>query len=172
MKGFGMLKRDLNLGLLKKWHRYIFIVIVVFVCSFRMRDQLDSLEEMGMGCSVVSFWDYLCANFQGMTPYVIGVRNYFYVPVLWFCVQICFHYIIAYYPEQDFREHGRQVLIHSKSRTGWWLSKCLWCLAAALVYFVLILVSVAVFELILEGNITFEYSCRAAISMVTENIKY
>lgn len=172
MKGFRMLKRDLNLGLLKKWYRYIFIIVVVVVGSFRVHDILTELEVNGMACDTVSFWDYLFSNMRGMSPYVFSVENDFSLPLLWFCVQIGFHYIIAYYPEQDLREHGKQVLINSKSRMGWWISKCFWCFVATIVYFVLILVSTAMSVLILEGTLSFDYDGRASMLLMSNNFKY
>lgn len=172
MKVFRILKRDLRLGLAKQWYRYLFIVIVGAAGVYEMYDLLGQYAAGGAVCEKAGFWEYLFFNVSGIKPYTLSMTGDFYIPMLWFCIQIGFHYVIAYYPEQDLREYGKQVLISSKSRAGWWFGKCIWCFAAAAVYFILLGISTAVSALILEGDLSFVYNGSANRMIMTTNFQY
>lgn len=167
-----MLKRDLTIGLARQWHRYLFIVIVAAAGVYEMYDLLGQYAANGIACEKAGFWEYLFFNVSGMAPYQLSLTGSFTIPLMWFCTQIGFHYIIAYFPEQDLKEYGKQVLIQSKSRFGWWFGKCVWCFAAAAVYFLLLGISTAVTVLILEGDLSFAYNGSANRLIITTNFQY
>jgi hypothetical protein len=167
-----LLKRDLSQGLIKKLYCYLFVMVVIFVSSYQISEVIDLYKGDGGEFGTVSFWDYLFLNMNGMEPYTFSYDSGFSVPMVWFCIALGFHYIIAYYPEKDLNEYGAQILMSSKSRTGWWISKCGWCFVSVIVYFVFILASVGLVTMCFEGSLSFDFELKASTFFIDDNFKY
>ncbi len=69
----------------------------------------------------------------------------------WFLVNIYLSIIIGYFPLKDLSESGIQVLIRTKSRVSWWLSKCLWVTYNVLIYYAISIIVITVFSLFHGG---------------------
>lgn len=48
------------------------------------------------------------------------------IPAIWLLLQIVIGYLVGSYSTEDIHTYGQQVLIRSRSRKNWWISKCIW----------------------------------------------
>ena len=131
MMFFKMVRYDLKNGLWKEKKKYFFFMaLALIICvDFRLRwNQIDSLN-------VPSYGDFLMYIFAGMKEFGNSPMEQFRYPEIWILVMLLISYQILYYPYQDLMGMGKQVLVNSKSRVLWWISKCIWLVCSVLIYF-------------------------------------
>lgn len=157
MKSFEFIKRDMVQGTLRHIKLFMFPAIVFSViCISVYNSDIRFLVENGMYSGKTGFLDYLLMINPGM--HIMENGDMFTLPVYWFTIQIFIHYIIAYYPESDYRNFGKTVIIASGSRVRWWLGKCVWCIINVFLYFLLLISVVFVFSWKFSGRISFSFS--------------
>lgn len=100
--------------------------------------------------------DMLIYILKGAAPVSIipGANEKIELPVLWLlvvgsCLLINMDYIL-----NDLATNGQQIIIRCKNRLKWYLSKCIWNIMSSLLYFAIILVSIAVVGSISGNNIS------------------
>lgn len=156
MMFFKMVWYDLKNGLLKgKWKYLFFMGLSLIICiDFRLRwNLIDSLN-------VPSYGDFLMYIFSGMKEYIPSPMTQFRYPEIWILVMLLTAYQILYYPYRDLSGMGKQVLINSKSRIGWWFSKCVWILCSVFVFFGIFWMVSLLFCLVTGGKCSLEISIR------------
>lgn len=86
---------------------------------------------------VMLFWeDYLIKIFAGTQEIRQMERaSSFYIPKEWLIVEFLFFILIAKYPKKDLEEQGIQVLLRTRSKGVWWLSKCIWLICSGVLYY-------------------------------------
>lgn len=55
--------------------------------------------------------------------------------------------MIGYYAVDDLNAYGIQLIIKSRSKISWWISKTIWCMLSVTLYFVVLFAAFAVFAL-------------------------
>lgn len=70
------------------------------------------------------------------------LKDMYVLPALWLGIQIVIGMLVGYYPVIDLYTYGQQVLIRSKRRIGWWISKCVWNVFTVLLVYVLMDISI------------------------------
>lgn len=135
MKIARLLKRDIELGTAKNWFK--FSVVIIFAVSFScfLSSLISEGIEIGLFHTKGTAMDYLLYITQGMEVFHFSPEKYFNIPIYWFVFQIGISYIIAYYPEKDFKNYGKKIFLSTGSRVQWWLSKCIWTVINVLLYF-------------------------------------
>lgn len=136
-------QHDVYGGLLRR--RYL-IVPVMFALPCVLAG-----KHMAAAGLVGTWMDYLMYCFKGILPLTEGA-NGFEFPILWFLVMGGCMYIALDYPLNDLTEAGQQVIVRSRSRKGWFLSKCAWNLLSSLLYVLLGVLTALVFALISGGR--------------------
>lgn len=66
------------------------------------------------------------------------LKDAYTLPALWLCIQIVVGYLVGYYPVDDLHTYGQQILIRSRKRTTWWLSKCIWNMLTVVLTYIII----------------------------------
>ena len=120
-----------------------------------------------------TFGDFLFYMTAGMEEYVPMPGNVFMFPALWMLLMLVPLYITLYYPFKDLTEYGKNVLVNSKSRSAWWLSKCVWAVASVFLYFLLLWGVIALFCLCGGGTLSLGVSkslIYKLIPMPVENV--
>ena len=123
MTFFKLCKYDLKNGMLKEGIKYL--ACVVLVLGFCIGFIYTKGKELG----VRKFGDFLFFITAGMEEYIPMPGNIFMFPALWMLMILAPLYITLYYPFYDLTAYGKNVLINSKSRNAWWLSKCFWAVS-------------------------------------------
>ena len=154
MKTIKLLKRDITLGIIKRW--YILMIPIIFAvaqswqCSELIKDLL-STDTISSQCTVM---DYILYSMQGMNVFRFDPHQSFAIPIYWFAFQIGVSYYIAYYAYNDFVDNGRNIYMALKNRTAWWISKVLWCLISVFTYYIVTFVTISVISVSLGAKLT------------------
>lgn len=143
MKIIRLLKRDMILGTLKYWFRYLTVVFVAVICSHFFSQMIADGLEAGSLYRSGTAMDYLLYITQGMEVFHFDPQQYFNIPVYWFVLQIGISYLVAYYPEKDFRDFGKKIFPAAGSGVKWWIAKCLWVVMSVLLYYIVLIFSTA-----------------------------
>lgn len=104
-----------------------------------------------------SWMDYMLLTFKGMIPVrASGPLDSVTLPFSWLLVVGACLYVNLDYLLLDLTNNGQQVMIRSRSRRGWFLSKCVWNLAATAVYFLFIGLVELAFVVVTGGQVSLE----------------
>ncbi|MCD7827018.1 MAG: hypothetical protein LUG85_00555 [Clostridiales bacterium] len=146
---FKILRYDIKNGLVKEYKKYLlaagFFVIVGF--TYRLFLAFDDVQTLG---------NYLLYVHKGMEEYVFGYLNRFDIPVIWICFHMLAYYIVMYYPYNDIDGFGKSILINSKNRKLWFLSKCCWVVFSIVLYFAVFMAVQTVICLIFGDTVSLD----------------
>ncbi|SHH70975.1 hypothetical protein SAMN02745196_01142 [Clostridium collagenovorans DSM 3089] len=155
-----LFKFDIKNGLLKnKVLLSASLIIPIILCI----DYIIKVKGITFGQEVtLSFADYYMYIFGGVKEGVVfGMKDYipspttnFIMPIMWSIVFITLFYGTLNYPFNDMSGIGKQILIRTKGRISWWISKCIWNLICCLFFFSIILGVIWIFCLITGAEIS------------------
>jgi len=115
-----------------------------------------------------NFSDYIIDLYKGMNIFEkVNNGDRFQIPGDWMIMNIFLTYVIGYYPLKDLKDYGSQILIRSKKRWQWWISKCIWIIASVLIYYAIGYIVIGIFSLFNGGvSLTPTYDINMSISNV------
>lgn len=133
---------ELKYGLVSGGYKFIlpFIIGVDYADTFIR--QIQTYMMTRKQSLQVSFMDCIVYVFRGMREFIPG--NPFEVPVNYLLIIILLALFIGNYPLKDLHGFGKNVLIRSRRKSDWWLSKCIWNIATVVIFFLSIYAGVAV----------------------------
>lgn len=172
MKIMRLLKRDLVLGTVKNWFKFLVVVLVAVVYSHFLALMIASGVEDGNFYGKGTVMDYLLYITQGMEVFHFSPKEYFSIPIYWFVFQIGISYMIAYYPEKDFHNFGKKIFPASGSRLKWWFSKCIWGALNAVFYFLVLLLAVIAVAGFHGAEMTWTFSEEIMTAFFGSNMQY
>lgn len=153
MKFFKLLKFDLLQGIIKEYKKYIFFILLVLLACSEFSAVLRSFDEYTASCG-----DFLLYIYGGMCEYIPVPGIVFEIPYLWLINHILILYFTLNYMNNDLSGFGQQVIFRSKNRFSWWLSKCLWQVAAITTFYFISWVTIYIYLLIDNKEISFKIS--------------
>lgn len=154
---FLQIKHDFYKGTIEGWKRYaIALCIFVFLC-FVFQIRAEKIIQFNKISKEISFSDFILFMFRGMNVFDGNAVELQDKLPQWFLVNIYLSIIIGYFPLKDLSESGIQVLIRTKSRVSWWLSKCLWVTYNVLIYYAISIIVITVFSFF-HGGLSLEPS--------------
>ena len=142
------------------WKRRIYFLLPLMAALFSgiglhaKMTIFKELHNVGTG-SVMDYWIYLV---QGGKQYKFDIYTMFQIPVRWMCFHVFVLIGLNNYPLQDLQGWGYQVLLKSKSRWNWWLSKILWCCSYVACYYLICLFMVTVYAVANGASLTLQPS--------------
>lgn len=172
MNGLRLLGYDLKYGIFRRW--YVFFIAIVFAAiqSNTCFKLIQSLNEHGLMRGNGSLMDYYAYSLRGDIIYIPDPQNIFLLPLFWFTFQIGVSYAVAYYTEHDLRNNGRNVILASKTRIQWWISKVITCIVSVVIYFVFTLSMITIFAKINGASMSLEMSKDFSVSNYSATIFY
>lgn len=156
MKYIKLFRFDLQNGMIKK----IYLMLIPFLLS------LIACLDLHNRVSVINSYDYFSRQFStslgnylgyiygGMAEYSIGENISFVFPIRWIIVFFSILFITLNYPYNDMQSVGQQILICTKGRSLWWLSKCGWNICCTILFHFIICLSAILFCCITGDKIT------------------
>lgn len=147
MKLFNIFKYDIRRGLLENPSR--FLVISLFAAILFFSFSLDTVHRFWFDPAVngsiqninsigISFGDVILTQIGGILPINFNnISNGFTFPMKWILPHLTIQYYLLNYASADLRQEGIQILIRSKSKQAWWVSKCAWAAISTLTYYFL-----------------------------------
>lgn len=146
---------DLKNGMLKKYKGYLISAGLALFFCLELLNKLRIMKYFSVSL-YAGFSEYLLYIFGGVKQYIpTSSNNPFQFPAIWMLVNILLLFITLNYPFQDMQSAGQQILIRTKGRTKWWLSKCLWNISCTVFYYLILCGVVFLFCLLLGLPITF-----------------
>lgn len=144
MSWFKLVRHDLRYGLLRK--RYLIAFILAMIPCLEFQYALLIREMSG------NWMDFLLNVFRGVAPLQsTSTINEVQIPFVWLTILGACLYLNLDYMLYDLTTNGQQVIIRSGSRTGWFLSKCLWNILSTVCYFAFLALTQGLFAWI-AGN--------------------
>ncbi len=154
---FLQIKHDFYKGTIEGWKKYaIALFIFIFLC-FVFQIRAKKIIQFNNISKEISFSDFILFMFRGTNVFDGNAVELQDKLPQWFLVNIYLSIIIGYFPLKDLSESGIQVLIRTKSRVSWWLSKCLWVIYNVLIYYTISIIVITVFSLF-HGGLSLEPS--------------
>lgn len=136
---------DVRCGLLRK--RFLVVVLIFLMPCFSC--YMDS-----KAVSKIATWaDYMIYCFKGIDPISpLDTIQEFILPIIWLLAIGGLLFLSFEYPLGDLTNEGQQVIVRCHSRAYWYLSKCLWNISCAIIYFGIAILTVTVFTLAAGGT--------------------
>ncbi len=136
---------DLRCGLLRWKYVLLPFLLLLSLLSMQMVSRM-----MGV---VPNLTDFLMSAFDGMDPIRMnGAFETIRLPIRWIVATCGCLYINLDYFLGDLTTSGHQIILKGGSRSGWFLSKCLWNLVSCLIYFAVYIVLALVLTGIFGGK--------------------
>lgn len=155
MKLCSHIRFDLSNGLVKHGMpiRYIVWCLFFILASIEFSGKLSSFEIQHY-----SYGDYLLYIFGGMREYIPDPNDPFRIPYLWLINHLGILYFTLHYMHDDLVNLGQQTILRSKSRTAWWLSKCIWNFSIVVIFYIISWIIVFLCAFLNQANFSFRIS--------------
>ncbi|MGN0291743.1 MAG: hypothetical protein ACI4C5_07410 [Lachnospiraceae bacterium] len=144
------IRYDMRVGILLEWKFYLcfFLVFLILGGSLFLTGKAEQIP-------CFNFMDYLVKIFEGIVEFQKMDRlSSFYIPKEWLLVQFPFLVYIAKYPKRDWEQRGVQMILRSQSKVCWWLSKCIWLLTSAVLYYAVFYLAIAIVSVLGGGSLS------------------
>lgn len=155
MKFTKLLKYDLKNGFLSGFIKFpIIVMLVVAYCFdfYLVKGSAYIFDETVPSGTVI---DYLFYIFAGEKEYVPTLTEPFIFPVKWLLFHLFILYSTLYYPSRDLSSLGLNILVRTKGRVAWWISKCIWNVCYVLAMYMTVFLTVVVFCFMMGEPFTF-----------------
>lgn len=167
MKCFiNVFKADLKRFLITTWKLYIAFSVYCIMHALIFYSDMRKLLMMGR-VNNVSLGDSIICFFKGVKEYHPENKVAMDIPLLEIFVLLFLLFIIAYYINSDAGALEKSIMIISKSPVYWWISKCVITILAAVLYFMLIILALAINGVIVlsdKFNLNMKFSSYENIS--------
>lgn len=128
---------DIKNGLLKKWSVFLVTILASVIA-------IENVSwDLRRGWSGL---DIIFNIFSGMPRFYIAPDTIFNIPFLWFVFMIIPSFLIGCYAVDDLNAYGIQMIVKSRSKLSWWISKTIWCLLSVVSYFVVIIAVMGIYS--------------------------
>lgn len=151
-----LLKYDLKNGFLLNLINLL--IVIIFVLAFCIDFYLRKNSAYMLDDSIPpgTFMDYLFYMFSGIKEYTPSMTEGFLIPVKWLLLFLFILYSTLYYPIRDLSSLGLNILVRTKGRIAWWLSKCIWNICYVSVTYMLIFLTVIIFCIVMKEPISLD----------------
>ena len=157
---------DFRVGTLQAWKLNLGMFLFFLLSCVMMASEKSALAEY---CGEkISFLDLMGYFFEGQRAFAGQDSNMFEMPFYWFLFFVGGIILIVRYPKWDYEEHGYQYFIRAGRKTTWWYSKCLWCMAEAFLYCLMIVGILGIATALHEGSLI--WSSRSLVGCGLENL--
>lgn len=120
MKFGRMLKYDLRYGTVRRFGYYLLPLLLGVADAVRQVLNYYKVRNPG---TLLDHWLIMTAGTQPYQPNTLHSYNF---PTIWLIMQAFMLLVVNGYTSGDLEEHGSVMIVKSRSRAGWWLSKCVW----------------------------------------------
>lgn len=153
---------DLMHGLAKEWKKFLVALctFLAFFSIYYLRVYAENRNLLAQGAPPLefTFMDFILSVLGGMKEFRYEDGEMFLFPAVWIFFFLLLLFYTLRYPTQNLDGIGKSMLILSQNRWIWWFSKCVWCCAYVLMYFVLLYVSAFLMGLCLGGKLSLQPS--------------
>ena len=150
------IKYDIKCGFRYNIKKYIIVVIYILIGCILFNSYSGNTLQF-IGNKDVTLMDYYIYFFAGdrAADFSEGIIP---IPAVLLGLQLIISSMVGYYPVDDIYGYGKQVFIRVKTKTNWWISKCIWTFVSVLAVYVLIYVGIAIFGIVAGCDISMSYN--------------
>lgn len=153
MQFLTLIKFDVYHGIIKKFYYYIFFALFILICCLGFIIKINSFEYDFFTLGDIFFYLH-----SGIKEYIPSPDNPFEIPYLWILNHILILYFTLNYMSNDLIGFGQNMIFRAKSRSVWWMSKCIYTLVSVIIFYVLSFLIICLFTLYKGGTLSFEIS--------------
>ncbi len=164
------IKHDYYMGTIKGWKKYaVVLIIFILLCANFQRGLIISREYDDLK-EKPTFGNYIIDLYKGVDiSNRLDNKEKIEIPPGWVLLNIFLSIVIGYYPLNDLKEYGTQILIRSKKRWQWWLSKCFWIMGNVLIFYAIGYIVIAIFSLI-NGELSLNPNHKVSLAVLKLDI--
>lgn len=147
------IKDDITRSLIHNRYRIILCFLIVFglMAAFYMHTEvISSVRNNEVQPSVCDYTLYMTRGVCRVTKENIEKLD---IPYVWMSLCIMCGLMVLDYLYSDMRGIGRNVLVYSKKKSLWWISKCITSVIAITIVYVIVWIMSFVFMCVSKGSI-------------------
>lgn len=126
-------------------------MIMALMITFMWKIQV--MQDSNTYVPNASFIDYVLYMVRGIAPITEKDLADVQIPYVWMTLQIICGFMIIDYIKSDLKGIGRNVLVYSKHKKKWWLSKCITTIVTIFFVYVIVWTFAFIFSLISKGDL-------------------
>lgn len=163
---------DIYQGIIKNRRFLVVPILCFFECMYN--DNLLAILSNGSSFGKITIFDLFTLVFRGNDPISKLPKDnslmelpYFWIAIFVFAVFIGFEYM-----HNDLTQFGTQILTRCRKRESWWLSKCIWCIAATVWCYILIIGTIFLYGVLHDFILTPENNYKLTDVLTNESVVY
>lgn len=142
------MKHDIYMGILEQWKKFVVIIVIFGMIGSQLFARFScNTATLNLTKFSLSFGDYILYAFRGMKVFCKSDKG-FTVNVIWIMYNVYLAYIVSDYPFRDLTGYGQIMLLYSKKRSYWWISKCIWNITSVFIFYLLAYGTLAICSII------------------------
>lgn len=147
---------DVKQGVISEYIKYIIaFAVMLFLCVSFSTSVKHGFTVNKIDSNSMTITDVILNIFKGMKPYDPASKTQFDMPTAYILLNVILAFIIGNYPMNDLLGFGKNVLVRTKNRATWWISKCIWNVISVICFYTILIVTIFVICAIL-GKVSFE----------------
>lgn len=156
---FFQLKYDCVHGIADQWKKFALLAIVY---SILLMDFIIRCTNRGYS-DICSIGDMILWIFKGAKEFDISASNILDIPTAYILPNILIAFIVGNYPFKDLNGFGQAVLVRTREKRVWWLSKCAWCILSVISSYAILMA-----EILFVGIYTKKFTFIPTIQVCTK----
>ncbi len=127
------------------------IVSALMITFYSYANSNRAANEAGI---MLSFYDYILYVIRGVVRVTGQNVNRLEIPYVWISLCVMNGIMVLDYMYSDMRGIGRNVLVYSRKKSVWWLSKCITTVVSVSIVYIFIYISACIFSIIGRGGMS------------------
>jgi hypothetical protein len=124
--------KDIKRALYAERYRFIIAFFLITALVLIPTNIANAINEKSREYGNMNFWDYLFYMLSGMEYVMPEKRGSLQIPFQWMAMQFLSGFVTLDYIQKDEEGIGKAVLLRTRNKLNWWLSKC-FCLVCMVV---------------------------------------
>lgn len=124
------------------------IILTLMITFYSYANSNRNIKEAGIA---LSFFDYILYMIRGGIRVTGQNINRLEIPYVWISLCIMNGIMVLDYMYSDMKGIGRNVLVYSRNKSVWWLSKCITTVVSVSIVYILMHIFAIIFSIIGKG---------------------
>lgn len=132
-----LIKSDIIIGIMKKPIIFIAFGFIILIDCLHLNLQFSQYNQIFDTSFTAGAMDYLLYIFSGMNVYIPSPSAIFDIPITWLTFHLIILFAISNYISSSINTTGIQMLVRTRSRFKWYVSKCIWGFMTVIAFYVI-----------------------------------
>lgn len=142
MRFLKVMKEDIKRAFYNNKYRFLIAFLLILALALIPTNICNAIHRMQPELGKMNFIDYIFYFTCGLEPVNPEELDEIVIPFAWITIQFLCCFVTLDYVHSDQKSVGRDILLRTKSRMQWWISKCV-CITLMImaVYFIMYMIS-------------------------------